>query len=85
MIQTQTNIDIHMSLSHTVFWNVWQTVASFVNEMWFWIMAAEKVASIFSYLVTVNELEFFDEINCSDLFEGEDLRERIMIFSLAYY
>ena len=38
-----------------------------------------------SYLVTVNELEFFDEINCSDLFEGEDLRERIMIFSLAYY
>ena len=38
-----------------------------------------------SYLVTVDELEFYDEINCSDLFEGEDLRERIMIFSLAYY
>lgn len=35
-----------------------------------------------SYLMTVNELEFYDEIDCSDLFEGKDLRERIMIFSL---
>ena len=36
-----------------------------------------------SYLVTVDELEFYDEIVCSDLFEGNDMRERIMIFSLA--
>ncbi len=36
-----------------------------------------------SYLVTVDELEFNDEIVCGDLFEGKDLRERIMIFSLA--
>ncbi len=35
-----------------------------------------------SYLMTVDELEFYDEIDCSDLFEGKDLRERIMIFSL---
>lgn len=36
-----------------------------------------------SYLMTVNELEFYDEIACGDLFEGNDLRERIMIFLLS--
>jgi len=35
-----------------------------------------------SYLMTVDELEFYDEIACDDLFEGNDLRERIMIFWL---
>lgn len=35
-----------------------------------------------SYLMTVGELEFYDEIDCSDLFEGNNLRERIMIFLL---
>ena len=35
-----------------------------------------------SYLMTVNELEFYDEIDCMDLFAGNDQRERIMIFSL---
>ena len=34
-----------------------------------------------SYLMTVDELEFYDEIFCEDLFEGKDLRERVMIFS----
>ena len=33
-----------------------------------------------SYLMTVDGLEFFDEIECEDLFEGNDVRERIMIF-----
>jgi len=36
-----------------------------------------------SYLMTVDELEFYDEISCDDLFEGNDLRERIMIFGLS--
>ena len=36
-----------------------------------------------SYLMTVDQLEFYDEIACDDLFEGNDLRERIMIFRLA--
>ena len=36
-----------------------------------------------SYLMTVNELEFYDEIGCNDLFGGNDPRERIMIFSFA--
>ncbi len=35
-----------------------------------------------SYLMTVDELEFYDEIDCGDLFEGNDSRERIMIFLL---
>lgn len=34
-----------------------------------------------SYLMTVDELEFFDEIECDDLF-AEDERERILIFLL---
>ena len=35
-----------------------------------------------SYLMTVDELEFYDEIDCTDLFSGNDRRERIMIFRL---
>lgn len=38
-----------------------------------------------SYLMTVGELEFYDEIECDDLFEGHDMRERIMIFQLPDY
>ena len=36
-----------------------------------------------SYLMTVDELEFYDEIFCGDLFEGNDMRERVMIFSFS--
>ena len=36
------------------------------------------------YLMTVDELEFYDEIECGDLFEGNDSRERIMVFQLSY-
>ena len=36
-----------------------------------------------SYLMMVDELEFYDEIACDDLFEGNDMRERIMIFRLG--
>ena len=35
-----------------------------------------------SYLMTVDELEFYDEIECDDLFPGNDPRERILIFQL---
>ena len=38
-----------------------------------------------SYLMTVEELEFYDEIECDDLFAGNDPRERIMIFQLPDY
>lgn len=38
-----------------------------------------------SYLMTVDELEFYDEIECDDLFGGNNLRERILIFQLPFY
>ena len=37
-----------------------------------------------SYLMTVDEIAFYDEIDCRDLFEGDNLRERIMIFEMDY-
>ena len=38
-----------------------------------------------AYLMTVEELDFYDEIECDDLFEGSDPRERILIFQLPSY
>ena len=38
-----------------------------------------------AFLMTVDELEFYDEIMCDDLFEGNEPRERIVIFSLPDY
>ena len=35
-----------------------------------------------SYLMTVDELTFFDEIDCMDLFEGNNPRERIVVFTM---
>ena len=35
-----------------------------------------------SYLMTVDELEYYDEIAYGDLFEGNDAREQIMIFQM---
>lgn len=35
------------------------------------------------YLMTVDELEYYDEINCEDLFDGIDGREQIMIFKIS--
>ena len=36
-----------------------------------------------SYLMTTDELQFYDEIDCMDLFDGNDLRERIIIFFVS--
>ena len=49
--------------------------------LFFYYPADEYIA----YLMTVDELEFYDEIECDDLFEGNDPRERIMIFQLPDY
>ena len=38
-----------------------------------------------AWLMTVEELDFYDEIECDDLFEGNDPRERILIFQLPDY
>ena len=35
-----------------------------------------------SFLMTVNELTFYDEIDCVDLYDGKDSRERIVIFKM---
>ena len=37
-----------------------------------------------AWLMTVDELTFVDEIDCRDLFEGENARERIMIYKIEY-
>ena len=49
--------------------------------LFFYYPADEYIA----YLMTVDELEFYDEIECDDLFEGKDPRERIMIFQLPEF
>ncbi len=36
-----------------------------------------------SFLMTVSELCFVDEIDCQDLFEGDNRRERIVIFEIS--
>ena len=46
--------------------------------LFFYYPAQEYIA----YLMTVEELEFYDEIECDDLFQGNDPRERILIFQL---
>lgn len=49
--------------------------------LFFYYPADEFIA----YLMTVEELDFYDEIECDDLFDGTDPRERIMIFQLPDY
>ena len=46
--------------------------------LFFYYPANEYIAS----LMQVEELEFYDEIECEDLFAGNDPRERILIFEL---
>ena len=48
--------------------------------LFFYYPSEEYIA----HLMTVEELEFYDEIECDDLFPGKDIRERILIFSLPY-
>ena len=36
-----------------------------------------------TYLLAIDELQFFDGIGCGDLYEGSDLREQVLIFSLG--
>lgn len=54
-----------------------------------WYGAPRKILFFFyypsdeyiSYLMTVDELDFLDEIDCRDLFPGDDPHERIIIFA----
>ena len=49
--------------------------------LFFYYLADEYIAC----LMTVDELDFYDEIECDDLFAGKDPRERIMIFQLPAF
>ena len=49
--------------------------------LFFYYPSEEYIA----HLMTVEELEFYDEIECDDLFDGYDERERILIFWLPRY
>lgn len=49
--------------------------------LFFYYPADEYIA----YLMTVDELEFYDEIECGDLFPGWDEQERVLIFWLSGY
>ena len=61
----------------------WDIESYYVNQrdvlLFFYYPPEEYI----SYLMTVDELEFQDEITCDDLFKGSDPRERILIFSLG--
>ena len=48
-------------------------------QLFFYYPSEEYVA----YLMTQDNLMFVDEIDCKDLFPGNDLRERILIFEMA--
>lgn len=48
-------------------------------QLFFYYPSDEYVA----YLMTMKELMFVDEIDCGDLFEGENQRERILVFEVV--
>ena len=47
-------------------------------QLFFYFPSPEYI----SYLMTVDELSFYDEIDCSDLFEENKDREKIVIFQM---
>lgn len=47
--------------------------------LFFYYPSIEYIA----YLMMVDEIEFLDEIDCRDLFDEGDQRERIMIFRIS--
>lgn len=49
-------------------------------QLFFYYPSPEYVA----YLMTEPELLFVDEIDCADLFEGANSRERILVFELGW-
>lgn len=48
-------------------------------QMFFYYPSDEYI----SYLMSVDELMFVDEIDCKDLFEGNEKRERIVVFEVV--
>lgn len=50
-----------------------------IMQLFFYYPSDEYI----SYLMTVDELMFTDEVDCRDLFEKNDARERIVVFELG--
>ena len=69
-----------VEILHTVMARIIESWYEYPREVYlfFYYPADEYI----SYLMTVDQLEFYDEIECDDLFAGNDPRERIMIFQL---
>lgn len=59
------------------------TESYYVNPREMYLFFYYPSEEYISYLMTVDELEFYDEIDCGDLFAGKDERERIMIFCIG--
>ena len=72
-----------VEILHTVMARIIESYYENPRELFlfFYYPSEEYIA----YLMTVDELEFYDEIECDDLFGGKDIRERILIFSLPDY
>lgn len=72
-----------VKILHKVMARILESYYTYPREvfLFFYYPADEYI----SCLMTVEELEFYDEIECDDLFEGQDPRERIMIFRLPDY
>lgn len=66
-----------------VMWNIKNSYYDLPREifLYFYYPSHEYI----SYLMSVDEVEFEDEIDCSDIFENHDERERIMIFKFCLY
>ena len=71
-----------VEILHTVMARILESYYETPRELFlfFYYPSEEYIA----HLMTVEELEFYDEIECDDLFPGKDIRERILIFSLPY-
>lgn len=72
-----------VELLHTVMARIIESYYECPREMFlfFYFPSDEYV----SYLMTVEELDFYDEISCDDLFPDHPQRERILIFTLLQY
>lgn len=72
-----------VELLHTVMARIIESYYECPREMFlfFYFPSDEYV----SYLMTVEELDFYDEISCDDLFPDHPQRERILIFTLPQY
>ena len=95
MILILINIVTLMSQRRTLYWNVWrildilEKVMARILESYYAQM--RKIQLFFyypsdeyiSYLMMVDELLFADEIDCRDLFPGDNARERIVVFEIG--